>query len=265
MTTMLKRLYSLLLLLALTTFSGGLATAGDSLYQYSTIDALLAGLYDGELSIKELMFQGDFGLGTLNGIDGELVVLDGTPYHISAGGKATVPADADKVPFATVSFFEEDTILKLDRMDSLKDLNAAVTLGLPSKNNFYAIRIDGRFSFVKARAIPKQNPPYEPLHEVVKHQVVVQFSGEGTLVGYYSPSFVKGVNVPGYHWHFITKDRTGGGHVLDCSFAATNARLDSLHAFTVKLPESRDFSSLDLSGDKSKELEKVEKDPAKKE
>nr|WP_321260472.1 acetolactate decarboxylase [uncultured Pseudodesulfovibrio sp.] len=265
MKTTLKHLYSLLLLLTLTTFSSGLAVAGDSLYQYSTIDALLAGLYDGELTIKNLMFQGDFGLGTLNGIDGELVVLDGTPYHISAGGKATVPADSAKVPFATVSFFDEDMILKLNRIQSLHDLNEAITLGLPSKNAFYAIRIDGRFSFVKARAIPKQNPPYEPLHEVVKHQVVVQFSGEGTLVGYYSPSFVKGVNVPGYHWHFITNDRTGGGHVLDCSFAPTTARLDSVYAFSVKLPESPEFSELDLSGDKSKELDKVEKAPAQKE
>lgn len=265
MKTTLKHLYCLLLLLTLTTFSSGLAVAGDSLYQYSTIDALLAGLYDGELTIKNLMFQGDFGLGTLNGIDGELVVLDGTPYHISAGGKATVPADSAKVPFATVSFFEEDMILKLDRIQSLQDLNKAITLGLPSKNAFYAIRIDGRFAFVKARAIPKQNPPYEPLHEVVKHQVVVQFSSEGTLVGYYSPSFVKGVNVPGYHWHFITKDRTGGGHVLDCSFAPTTARLDSVYAFSVKLPESHEFSELDLSGDKSSELEKVEKTPTKKE
>ncbi|WP_319541192.1 acetolactate decarboxylase [uncultured Pseudodesulfovibrio sp.] len=261
----LKALYCFLLTLSLTVFSSGLAWAGESLYQYSTIDALLAGLYDGEQTIKELMFQGDFGLGTLNGLDGELVVLDGTPYHISAGGVAAIPPDTAKTPFATVSFFQEDTILKLDRIESLHALNEAVTQGLPSKNDFYAIRIDGRFSFVKARAIPKQNPPYEQLKDAVRHQVVVQFTGEGTLVGYYSPSFVKGVNVPGYHWHFITKDRTGGGHVLDCSFEPTNARLDSLNAFTVKLPESREFSELDLSGDKSKELDKVEKDSAKKE
>ena len=156
------------------------------------------------------------------------------------------------------------SILKLGKIANLKELNKAAYQGLPSKNIFYAIRIDGRFSFVKARAIPKQNEPYEPLAEVVKQQVVIQFTGKGTLVGYYSPPFVKGVNVPGFHWHFLTQDRTGGGHVLDCSFAPTTARMDSLRTFTVHLPDSKEFDSLDLSGDKGEELDAVEKDPANK-
>ncbi len=240
------------------------AGAGDTAFQYSTIDALLAGLYDGEMTLHDLKFQGDFGLGTLNGLDGELVVLEGTAYHVSAGGKVDIPADSAKVPFATVSFFQEDTILKLDKISSLKDLNEAVTRGLPSKNIFYAMRIDSRFSFVKARAIPKQNEPYEPLAKMVRQQVVVRFTGKGTLVGYYSPPFAKGVNVPGFHWHFLTDDRTGGGHVLDCSFDPATARLDSLRIFTVHLPDSGEFDSLDLSGDKGEELDAVEKDPAKK-
>ncbi len=238
--------------------------AGDALFQYSTIDALLAGLYDGDMTLKDLKFKGDFGLGTLNGIDGELVVLEGQAYHVAAGGKANIPADTEKIPFATVSFFQEDTILKLDKVVSLDALNAAVSKGLPSKNLFYAIRIDGRFSHIKARAIPKQNTPYKPLAEVVKEQHVVQFSGEGTLVGYYSPAFVKGVNVPGFHWHFLTKDRQGGGHVLDCAMAPTTARLDTLHDFTVRLPDDKIFDALDLSGDKTEELHSVEKDPMKK-
>ena len=100
------------------------AGAGDTAFQYSTIDALLAGLYDGEMTLHDLKFQGDFGLGTLNGLDGELVVLEGTAYHVSAGGKVDIPADSAKVPFATVSFFQEDTILKLDKISSLKDLRS---------------------------------------------------------------------------------------------------------------------------------------------
>ncbi|ADU64052.1 MAG: acetolactate decarboxylase [Pseudodesulfovibrio sp.] len=237
----------------------GVAAAGDTLFQYSTIDALLAGLYDGQMSIEDLKYQGDFGLGTLNGLDGELVVLDGQAYHVAAGGQAQVPADSARTPFATVSFFQEDTILTLGRVGSLEALNLAVEAGLPSRNAFCAIRIDGRFPFVKARAIPRQNTPYAPLAEAVKQQVVVQFSGEGTLVGYYSPPFVKGVNVPGFHWHFLTSDRTGGGHVLDCSIEPTTARLDTLREFTVRLPQSKEFDGLDLTGDKSGELDVVEK------
>ncbi|MFH1914366.1 MAG: acetolactate decarboxylase [Pseudomonadota bacterium] len=250
--------FTALCLCLLLTLPGRIALAGDTLFQYSTIDALLAGLYDGQLSIRELKDKGDFGLGTLNGLDGELVVLDGEAYHVTAGGKAQIPADSARVPFATVSFFQEDAILKLGRIGSLDELNRAVAEGLPSRNAFFAIRVDGRFPFVKARAIPRQNTPYVPLAEAVREQVVVQFSGEGTLVGYYSPPFVKGVNVPGFHWHFLTRDRSGGGHVLDCSLEPATARIDTLREFTVRLPAAREFDALDLSGDKSDELHVVE-------
>lgn len=250
-----------MLVLALCLLFGTGARAGDTAFQYSTIDALLAGLYDGDMTMEQLKFQGDFGLGTLNGLDGELVVLDGTAYHITAGGEATIPPNSAKTPFATTSFFQEDAILKLDQINTLEELNTAVKAGLPTDNIFYAIRVDGHFEFVKTRAIPKQNPPYEPLAELVKKQVVVKFSGKGTLVGYYSPPFVKGVNVPGFHWHFISEDRTGGGHVLDCAFAPTTARLDSLRTFTVQLPDSDAFDAVDLTRDKGKELDAVEKDP----
>ncbi|BCS89274.1 acetolactate decarboxylase [Pseudodesulfovibrio sediminis] len=235
------------------------AMAGETLFQYSTIDALLAGFYDGDLTMQALKRQGDFGLGTLNGIDGELVVLDGTAYHIAAGGTASIPDDQTRVPFATVSFFTPETSLDLPAVSSLKALNAAVLKSLPSQNVFYALRIDTTFSQVEARAIPKQQPPYAPLHVVVKEQVVVPFTGPGTLVGYYSPPFVKGVNVPGFHWHFLTRDRSGGGHVLDCAFGPATAHLDALRSLTVSLPDSREFDTLDLSKDKGRELEAVEK------
>ncbi len=241
------------------------AHAADHLYQYSTIDALLAGLYDGELTLGDLVRQGDFGLGTVNTLDGELVVLDGVPYHIKAGGKADVAPDFTRTPFAVVTRFDEDTILKLDAIDSMEAMNKALVEGLPSRNSFYAIRLDGRFSMVKARAIPGQHKPYKPLGELVKTQIIVKFTNvEGTLVGFWSPSFVKGINVPGFHWHFLTKDRTRGGHVLDCSFTGMLARVDEIREFTLALPRSRDFDSVDLTSDRAKELDAVEKAPAGK-
>lgn len=250
---------SALLLLAL--ILPGPARAGDTLFQYSIVDALLAGEYDGRMTLEQLKFQGDFGLGALNGLDGELVVLDGQAYHAAAGGRVDVPANSTCTPFAIVSFFSEDAGIRLGRIGSLEELNRAVTGALPSPNLFAAIRIDGRFPFVKTRAIPRQEPPYKPLAEAARQQVMTEFSGEGTLVGYYSPAFVKGVNVPGYHWHFLTGDRRGGGHVLDCAVEPTTARLDVLHDFTVRLPEDDRFGRVDFSGDRSEELNAVEKNP----
>lgn len=244
---------------------GRTACAGDTLFQYSTIDALLGSLFEGQLTIRDLKKEGDFGLGTLNGIDGELVLLDGEAYHVRAGGVTTVPAAGAMVPFATVSFFEGESTVELGAVTSLDGLNRAVLAELPSRNLFHAVRVDADFHSVRTRAIPRQTPPYVTLAEAAKQQVVTTFSGPGTLVGYYSPSFVKGVNVPGFHWHFLTDDRTGGGHVLDCAFAPSTATVDTLHAFTVRLPESDEFDELDLSGDKTKELHAVEKEPANKE
>ena len=257
------RIRSLFLAFGLLLLLAAPSLAGDKIFQYSTIDALLAGLYEGDMTMAELMRMGDFGLGTLNGLDGELVVIDGVGYHVKAGGDAGIAPDDASVPFATVSFFGGDKALDLGRIDSLAALNDAVTAELPSRNVFWAIRIDARFSSVKARAIPRQCPPYAPLAEVAKQQVIVPLSGEGTLVGYYSPPFVKGVNVPGFHWHFLTADRGRGGHVLDCAFEPATALLDELRILTVRLPDSRGFDALDLTGDKGKDLEAVEKHPNK--
>jgi len=72
------------------------------LYAYSTIDALLAGAYDGDLTVRELSARGDFGLGTYNHLDGELLALGGVYYHVRADGSVTVADPADKVPLAYV-------------------------------------------------------------------------------------------------------------------------------------------------------------------
>lgn len=251
-----------LVLVLFLSLPSGFAAAGQTLFQYSTIDALLAGLYDGDLTVAQLKERGGFGLGTLNGIDGELIVLDGEAYQAAAGGAVSVPAEDAQVPFATVVFFDVEQQTPLRSIRTLDDLNSAVRAQLSSENRFCAIRIDGTFRSVKTRAIAKQSPPYKPLAEVVKEQVVTTFDGRGTLVGLYAPVFVKGVNVPGFHWHFIAEDRQGGGHVLDCSFDAAVAQLDMLHAFTVELPADNAFDSLELGGDMGKALHAVEKDPA---
>lgn len=240
------------------------AQAGDIIFQYSTIDALLAGLYDGKMTVQSLKYQGDFGLGTLNGINGELVILEGQAYNVAPGGKAAIPADSSLLPFGAVTFFGEDFTLQLPAINSIKMLNQLVESKLPSRNLFYAIRIDTDFPKIKTRAIAKQQKPYLPLAEVVKKQVVVELSGKGTLVGIYSPAFVKGVGVPGFHWHFLTEDRQQGGHVLDCTLTPSMAQLDTLHNSTVRLPDDPTYNALNLSGDKSKELHAVEKDPAHK-
>ncbi len=233
---------------------------GEVLYQYSTIDALLAGVYDGQLTNGELKKQGNLGLGTFNALDGEMVVLDGRVYQVTVDGKVTLAPDNGKTPFAAVTSFTPKKFVPLKEAANLTELTKLIDQALPTQNIFYALKIEGRFSQVKARSVPRQSRPYPPLAKAVEKQAVFTFTDvEGTMVGFRCPSFVKGVNVPGYHLHFLTKDRTRGGHVLDCAVENLTVQVDPTHNLTLVLPEDPEFYRLDLEKDKSSDLKKVEK------
>src|SRR4028118_424870 len=77
-----------------------------TLFQTSTIDALLHGEYDGDVDFEELGGRGDFGLGTLEALDGEMVALDGGFYQVKADGRAYEIEPRARTPFAVVTFFE---------------------------------------------------------------------------------------------------------------------------------------------------------------
>ena len=230
-------------------------------FQASTINALLAGVYDGDLTFAELERHGNFGLGTVNGLDGEMIGLDGKFYQIKTDGKAYLIPDSVKTPFAETVFFRPDTVFRpgrpLENLDSLE--NFLKTL-LPSKNIFYAFRIEGSFPYMKTRSVPRQEKPYPPLAQVVTHQSVFTFRDvKGTLVGFWCPGFVKGLNVPGFHFHFITADRKAGGHVLDCRLNRAKVKMALLSVFQMALPRTQTFYHVSLSRSRQTELNKVEK------
>ena len=148
----------------------------------------------------------------------------------------------------------------LRNLSNLTELEDFLDLNLPSENLFYAVRVDGDFSYIKARSVPKQEKPYPKLADAVSTQSVFEFENiSGTLVGFRAPEYVKGVNVPGYHLHFITEDRSAGGHVLDFEMENGDAGLDITNAFFMELPTSGDFYNVKLGQDLQAEMEKVEK------
>jgi acetolactate decarboxylase len=131
---------------------------------------------------------------------------------------------------------------------------------MPTENIFYAVKVEGTFQYMKVRSVPKQERPYPKLVDVVKEQAIYEYSDiEGTVVGFWCPEYAKGVNVPGYHFHFISKDGTVGGHILDCVLDKTMAEIDYTNEFDMVLPSTDDFYHYNLGLDKKKELEKVEK------
>lgn len=240
--------------------SGSHGSEADVLYQVSTIDALLQGIYDGFLPFAELETHGDFGIGTFDGLEGEMLALDGNYYQIKTDGIAYPVSGEMTTPFATVTYFEADENFRLEEPANLTELEAFLDLNLPSENLFYAIRVDGNFSYIKTRSVPIQEKPYPKLADAVSTQSVFEFENiSGTLVGFRAPEYVKGVNVPGYHLHFITADRSAGGHVLDLEMENGDAALDTTSAFFMELPTSRDFYTVELGQDLQTDLEKVEK------
>ena len=232
----------------------------ETVFLVSTIDALLQGAYDGSVSFDELAAHGDTGIGCGDRLDGELIGLDGEWYLIRTDGRAYPVAGSATTPFAAATFFDPDVAVAIDEPVNLTALLGRLETMFPSENLFYAVRLDGTFPRVVTRSVPAQEKPYPRLADVVANQTVFEFENvTGTAVGFWTPALAKGINVPGYHLHFITSDRTAGGHLLDMTVAEGSVQLDTTANFTMVLPSRGDFLKVDLSGDLSGDLERVEK------
>ena len=211
------------------------------------LSVLSEGVYDGDVTFEDLKKHGDFGIGTLNGLDGEMVAVAGEFYQIRADGKAYPVEDSMETPFAVVTFFESDKAVSLDKALDYEQLKQYLDSMLPTKNIFYAIKVEGVFKYIKARSVPAQSKPYPSLDEALKEQTIFEFHDvTGTLVGFWCPAYVEGINVPGYHFHFITSDRQNGGHLLDCETENVKIEIDYTSDFFMMSLESDEFYELNL-------------------
>ena len=254
-----KKRYSFLILLFL--FGCAHAPAKqDAVFQNAPIHALLAGCYTGTMTVQELEKRGDFGLGTLDALDGEMVVLDRIFYQIKPDGKAYRLGDEATSPFATVTFFKKEQEFSPGEALSYKDLTQFLDERLLSPNLFYAVKVEGRFKMLKARSAPRQNKPYPVLTEAIKDQKVFEWGNlEGTLVGFRVPPYMEGINVPGYHFHFLSKDRTIGGHVIDFQVEESRMEVSEGRKFMMELPGNEEFLKFRFEADTREAITAVEK------
>jgi len=232
----------------------------ETLYQVSTIDALMQGVYDGVQPISELKKHGDFGIGTFDALEGEMIMLDGTVYQAKADGRVNAVMDNVTTPFATVTHFNRDFSVTTNRPMNFSVFSTDMNARLPSQNMIYAVRMHGTFPQMKVRAIPAQRKPYPMLMDAAKNQSVYTYADTtGTVVGFYTPVFFKGLNIAGYHLHFLNDDRQNGGHILDFEVPAnTTTEYDLTPTFEMQLPTSEAFTGVDLSQDLSEGLALVE-------
>jgi acetolactate decarboxylase len=230
------------------------------LFQASTVGALLDGAFEGDLRFAELAEHGDLGLGTLNGLDGEMIALEGRFYRADVGGRVNEIDPEQRTPFAVVTNFEPTIEARLGEGLDQEALLAALDELAPAGASSYAVRLDGRFELVRARSVPRQRPPYRPLAEVIAEQHVFDLTDlEGTMLGFRFPAYVEGIEVAGYHLHFIGADRGRGGHVLDSRSSGLRARLDPSDDLHVELPPALDLADPDLAASTHEAIELAER------
>jgi len=233
----------------------------DYLYQYSIIDALLAGVYDGDLTFRELKKKGDFGIGTFNHLDGELLINNGIVYKIRYDGSVEIVPDQDTTSIAFVKKFVPDTVFMLDspvRLD-FEQLKRHIAERLDA-NQMFAIRLTGAFHQMKTRAPAPAEKPYPPLVEHLKgnqYEFDLQTTA-GTAIGFYLPPYISGINVPGFHFHFIDHDQSEGGHILDFSVEDIKIEVDRASGLVVETIDSGDFEKANFETDREAELRSVE-------
>ncbi len=232
------------------------------LFQYSTIAALLQGCYDGDLSLADLARHGDFAIGTVNGLDGELIELDGTFYQARTDGRVYPLAPTTRTPFAVATFFRASRSAPLPGARSLNGLEQDLDALITNPNHFHAIRIHGTFPGMKVRSVPAQSPPYRPLTEIVAAQAVFDYADiSGTLVGFFTPAFMGGLNVPGYHFHFLSDDHSRGGHVLALTTGTGRIELEDVAQLEMLLPDTKAFAGLELQRNSDEAVRRVERQP----
>jgi acetolactate decarboxylase len=222
---------------------------GREVYQTSTMGALLGGVYDGNVSIGELLRHGDFGLGTFNHLDGEMLVLDGVCYQLRGDGSARV-ADSDELtPFAVVTWFHPDRTVTVSSACDRAALRAHIDASLESTNLMVAVRITGDFNMIRTRTVTEQQQPYRPFTEATKDQKELTFTDvSGTLAGFRMPEFEQGISVAGYHSHFINKDRRHGGHALDYQLSRGTVEISVRSELHLSLQRTQQFLGADLAG-----------------
>ena len=231
----------------------------NNIYQYSVLSALLYGICQQGATVQTILSKGDHGLGTVSGLNGELVIINGEAYHFPPNGKLRKAHGTDTVPFIMVTRFQP-TFTKTLPCLTLGSLQQALSPLLPSKQNcFLSVRIEAFFQHIACRVIPCQTLPRESLGELAKRQHMHDMKNvQGMLFGFWSPAFSGGFSVPGFHLHLLSEDRSQGGHVIE--FEAQNVQLEAavIGEYHIELPEHEEFNQDVIGNVAEEELKKAE-------
>lgn len=233
------------------------------MYQVSTLQALAMGYTRAVVTVEELLRHGDTGLGTFENVDGEMIVADGVCYRAMADGTVVTAPPEMGVPFSSVSRLVGSRCFSLEALADIGALKTTLTQRIEEGfglNSMHMVRIDGAFERICARSESGQRTQHVTLKDMLQDNQRDYFFDEieGTLVCVYYPDYMDGVNAPGWHLHFLSADRTMGGHVFDLKLRRAQARLDKISRIEIQLPFSPAFDTYSLKNASQDEIRQVE-------
>jgi acetolactate decarboxylase len=212
--------------------------AGKAIEQFSFVDALVAGLFEGAFTAAALHAAGDFGVGCGDALDGELVLVDGQLFRCPGSGGVMRVGPNELVPFAEVTRFEPTLVQAVTGPLDERSFEHLVDELVPSANLFYAIRVDGVFGRMTVRDAVRQERPFRGLADAVKDQHVASVTNtRGTLIGFRGPDVFQGLSVADFHLHYLDEAREFGGHATDYELVEGTLSIEAYSSFTVHLPE----------------------------
>jgi len=240
----------LILVLGITPFLSTLNSLdnNNTLYQISTINYLSSVNFDGKFSTSSLKEYGDTGLGTFNGLDGEMIELDDVIYQIKSSGTVIRVNGPEMVPFAMVTKFTPDKVILVNRTMNYTELESYLNATVPSKNLVYSFKIMGHFNYIKARSPQEQSKPYLNLTEALKNQSIFNLNDvNGTIVGFWCPESASSINNNDYHFHFINIQKNSGGHVLDLNSGNVLIEIDYIPDIYLSSAQNKNFTKFNLN------------------
>ena len=230
----------------------------NSLYVSSPVNALVQGILREDKTLQQVLEHGNFGLGTFNDLDGEMVLVDGIFYQLRSDGSALIPDQNIGTPYACVTQFKPVKSFDAPKNGTYLELQQVIAKEMLSNNLIYAIRIEGTFIKIRARSVPKQDA-YRPLVDVADDQKEFNYERiSGQLVGFWTPDFMHSISVPGFHLHFLSADKRHGGHLLDFLIEEGKVWLQPLDQLSLDLPHTIEYLHANLDKDNSADLNKAE-------
>ena len=237
----------------------------NKMYQISTLQALALGYTRAVVTAEQLLEHGDTGLGTYEDVNGEMITLDGRCFRASDDGSITEVDPEEGVPFASITRLHGDEEFDISQKQDIQSLKTALDLKIEEHfglNSMHVARIDGDFEWIDARSEEAYRSHHVELKDILgKTQKSFRFENiRGSLICIYYPDYMDGINAPGWHLHFISEDRSCGGHVFDLNMKEGRARLDKISNIEIHLPAEPAFDTYSLKEASQEDIKKVEQE-----